>query len=125
MKPSFSAYLLLTLALTGCATRPASVPKDAVYVSGAKTGWWQLCTYDKTRDVDVCQIYREDGNLIVEEEFLLFDGGAPVHDADLHIDGDSRFGSVNRVVLKNGKMLLRKSTFEAEKAIVTNSMATK
>src|SRR4051794_23929322 len=105
--------LLLIVVLCGCSSpRPPNVPKQAVYVSGAKSGWWQQCEYNKTRNSDTCQIFNGAGKLIVDEEFLPFDGGSPAAEGELLIDRDSRLADVNRVALKNGRMLLRKSLFD-------------
>jgi hypothetical protein len=108
--------------LIGCsANRPRSVPNNAVYVAGAKTGWWQSCTYDSSRNADFCKVYGDKGGLIIDEEFIPFEGPAAKQE-ELTIDGSSRLASTGRIVLKNGRVLLRKSTYAGERQIVSNSL---
>src|SRR5689334_19643760 len=61
----------------------------------------------------------ETEKLILDEEFVPFEG-APARQEELVIDASSRLASTGRIVLKSGRVLLRRSTYQGEREIVNN-----
>ncbi len=123
-RSSFVCFLLAiisfcSLVSSGCApTRPKNIPIDTTYVDGGKTNWWQRCTYDKDGDVDRCQIFNAGGKTLYDEVFLPYDGRLPAKPSELEINGSSLLAGPSIVCLKNGRILLPKSTFDSQKKFV-------
>jgi hypothetical protein len=111
------ALVLLVIAIVGgCGPgRPGNVPADSVYVVGAKVGWWERCTYDSKQNVDQCQIFNEGGEILSDEEFLPYDGGSAVKQSQLEIVSNSDLAGPQYVCLRNGRILIPKSHFDAQK----------
>lgn len=86
--------------------RPPNVPKDAVYVV-TSLGFWQHCTYDSGRRIDQCQIWNRVGAVLVEDDFVPYDGGLPATQDQLQIvDAES---GPDRIALRNNRILIPKS----------------
>ncbi len=52
-------------------TRPSSVSPRARYVSRLKTSGWFDCSVDRTKNVDACRAWDDDGHLIAYGDFRL------------------------------------------------------
>jgi hypothetical protein len=91
-------------------SRPQNVSKDAVHVGGA-IGWWQYCTYDPVREVDICHIWNRGGLVLEEGTFVPYDGGPPSKTDALQI-ADVNNGP-SEIDLRNGRILIPKAR-EAE-----------
>jgi hypothetical protein len=98
--------------------RPGSVSVDAVFVRGSKIGWWQQCTSAKPSRSVHCRIWNEAGLVLEDEEFLPYDGGAPITAEELKISADTAFPGPDRIYLTNGRVLLPQSRFEELKIFV-------
>lgn len=86
--------------------RPQNVPKDAVYVV-TSMGFWQHCRYDSGRQIDQCRIWNRSGLVLVEGDFVPYDGGLPATQDQLQIvDAES---GPDRIALRNNRMLIPKS----------------
>ncbi len=111
--------LAVILTLASCApSRPARVPNSAVFVQGAKQGWWEECTIDSSMSSNRCSIYGSNGVLIIGGEFKPYDGGAAVPEDQLTIDPRNSLSSVHRICLKNGRILLPIAVYEQERAFL-------
>lgn len=111
-----SSGLALALLLTACGhkaevVRPNGVPADAVFVRGAKIGWWQQCTAGSSGKPVHCQIWGGTGGVLVDEEFLPYDGGPPPTAGELKIATAPTIPGPDRVVLSNKRVLLPESRF--------------
>jgi hypothetical protein len=99
--------------------RPAEVPSDATYVAGGKVGgWWQQCSAATGGQPVHCRIWNGAGLILVDEEFLPYDGGAPPAAEELMISADPTFPGPDRIILKNGRVLLPRSRFDELKKFV-------
>ncbi len=100
---------VLLLAASDCAqqaARPAGIPQDAVKVTGTKgTGPWQWCEF-KTDSAVHCKIYNVMGDIISDDEFVLYSGVFPKSIADLRI---SPRGDAQWIQLENGSILIPRS----------------
>ena len=104
--------------------RPDNVPSDAVFVEGAKTGWWQSCSVTD-QGLTTCRVFSTTGQTIVDEEFLPYDGGPPLIASELVLDPKNRYSDAYRVCLKNGRILLRKSMFKQTKELLDSLESTR
>jgi hypothetical protein len=100
--------------------RPANVPKGAVFVPTAKMGWWEYCRFDPVQRTDHCQMFLTNGSIAREDDFLPYDGGAPVEADELKIDPHTDFAGDDRIILRNGRILLPKSIYEHAKKFWDN-----
>ena len=98
--------------------RPANVPADAVFVLGAKVGWWQECTASVGGQPVHCRIWNQGGLILEDEAFLPYDGGAPPKAQDLKIDPNPPFSGPDRIYLTNGRILLPESRYNELKRFV-------
>jgi len=98
--------------------RPNSVPSDATFVRGAKVGWWQRCTPAPGGQPVHCRIWSGAGLVLVDEEFIPYDGGAPPSAEDLRISVEPTFPGPDRIFLANGRVLLPRSRFDELKKFV-------
>jgi hypothetical protein len=126
-KPSVAlALFLCTVALFFCSactrrtdvSRPAGVSIDAVFVRGAKIGWWQECTPAGAGQGAHCRIWNGAGLILEDEDFLPYDGGPTAAPAELKISPDSTFPGPDRIFLTNGRILLPHSRFDELKIFV-------
>jgi hypothetical protein len=85
---------------------PAGVPSGATRISVVKGYIWQYCVYDDQQGLDRCSIYHYDGEPIRSEVFVPYDGGAPVPEAELQIAEHPVFSDVDRIYLRNGRILI-------------------
>jgi len=92
--------------------RPANVPADATLVDQAKGGVWKCCTFDPQKMVNRCEIYNWGGHILIDEEFIPYDGGGPVPAAELRIPKYSPLAERDTIYLQNGRILLPRSQFE-------------
>lgn len=99
--------------------RPSTVPDNAVFVAGEKTGWWQVC-FATDQGATYCRVFSKSGNLLVNEEFLPYDGGPGPTSSDLVLDPKNRHSDVYRVALRSGRILLRKSMFAQSKEVISS-----
>ena len=98
--------------------RPRGVSTEAVFVRGAKVGWWQECTTATEGRSVHCRIWNGAGVVLVDEEFLPYDGGpAPTGD-ELKITPDTSFAGPDRIFLANKRVLLPRSRFDELKKFV-------
>ena len=96
--------------------RPSKVPKDAVFVFSTKTLAWERCNYDSHRDLDYCEVWNEDGEVIFNEVYLPLDGGPPIRAAQLKIQNNVRSGLGGEAIcLENGRALVPKWLIDARK----------
>lgn len=108
--------MVLAFGVQGCMpARPKNVPSDAVYVVGAKGGWWQYCAFDQKRNVDLCQIFNMGGDVVSDEVFLPYDGGKTAGEDELKIVSNSKLAGPQFVCLKNGRILIPETSFEQQK----------
>lgn len=91
-------------------TRPSSVAANAVYVRGAKTGWWQTCDRNNRGEV-FCTISNAGGVVIQEGKFLPYDGGVSPAQEELCIDASHRWTGPDRICLRNGRILIPESRY--------------
>ena len=98
--------------------RPSGVSADAVFVRGAKTGWWQECTPAKAGQSVRCRIWNGAGLILEDEDFLPYDGGSTTAAEELKISPDPAFPGPDRVFLANGRILLPRSRFDELKLFV-------
>lgn len=99
--------------------RPAGVPVDSTYVAGGKVGgWWQQCTLASGSQGVHCRVWNGSGLILVDEEFLLYDGGPPPTAEELKIAPDPTFPGPDRIFLTNKRVLLPQSRFEELKKFV-------
>ena len=96
-------------------SRPANVPRGAVFVATAKIGWWELCSFDPVRRSNYCRLFFTDGRVAREGEFLPYDGGAPATNDELQIDPHTHYADSFRIILRNGRILLPKSVYDEQK----------
>jgi hypothetical protein len=93
--------------------RPADVPLAAIYVAGGKVGgWWQQCTLANLGQAVHCRIWNGAGLILVDEEFLPYDGGPPPTAEELKIASDPTFPGPDRIFLTNSRVLLPQSRFD-------------
>jgi hypothetical protein len=116
--------LVYVIVLGSPPRRPSNVPGDAVFVEGAKTGWWQSCSHT-SQNVTMCRVYNKGGQVIVDEEFLPYDGGPQPTVSELVLDPRNHYSDVYRIALKNGRLLLRKSMFAQSKELLDTFGLTK
>jgi hypothetical protein len=100
------------------ANRPKDVASDAVFVRGAKIGWWQKCAASENGQPVQCTIWNGAGSVLETGAFLPYDGGAPPTTEELKIDSDPTFPGPDRIVLRNGRILLPSSRFPELKKFV-------
>ena len=102
--------------------RPSSVPKDAVFVQGAMGGWWEHCDAGAKDEAgeNHCVIYNWKGELLYDEPFLPYDGGARASAEELTIPSESPNSGPDRIALKNGRVLIPKSDYLRIKAFLDN-----
>jgi hypothetical protein len=86
-----------------------------VYVATAKIGFWDYCKFDPVQRTDHCQIFFTDGSILSEDDFLPYDGGTAVGADELKIDPHTHFADLDRIILRNGRILLPKSRYDDEK----------
>jgi hypothetical protein len=98
--------------------RPENVPIDAVFVRGAKVGWWQQCKTTNASQAVYCRIWNGAGLVLENEEFIPHDGGAPPKVGELSIESDPKFPGPDRIFLTNGRILLPRSRFDEMKQFV-------
>jgi hypothetical protein len=125
---SGSQFALLGLLALGCLLsstacghkprRPDSVSTNAVYVSGAKVGWWQECSIVASRSTVRCQIWNGAGFELVNDEFLPYDGGPTPRPEELTIASNVTFPGPDRIFLSNGRVLLPRSRFSELKGCI-------
>ena len=104
--------LLCCLACDDKVVRPPGVPGDATFVRGAKIGWWQRCTPGVGHEGVHCQIWNGAGLVLVDEEFLPYDGGPTPTPEELKIPSDANFAGPDRIFLANKRVLLPRSRFD-------------
>jgi len=121
---SFSG-VTVALLLSACGhksdvVRPENVPADAVFVRGAKIGWWQQCTPGSSGQPVHCRIWGGPNStlILVDEEFLPYDGGPPPTADELKIAPDPTFPGPDRIILTNNRYLLPQSRFDELKKFV-------
>jgi hypothetical protein len=116
VRPKLFSTLVISVFLACNTTppRPANVPSQAVFVEGAKNGWWANCTFIASSNINQCSVYGVSGNVILEGEFKPFDGGSPVSPDQLMIDNKNSLSSIHRICLKNGRVLIPVSLFDQE-----------
>src|ERR1035438_10827398 len=85
--------------------RAEDVPTNAVFVKGSKAGWWQSCAKIDSGAI-TCRIVSRTGQILVDQEFLPYDGGPLPATSELVLDPKNRYSGVYRVCLKNGRILL-------------------
>lgn len=115
------SVLLLLCFVCGCASkvvRPQNVPADAVFVFGAKIGWWQQCIAADVEQRVHCRIWNGAGLVLLDEDILPYDGGPLPKAVELQIDPESTFSGPDRIILVNKRYLLPKSRFEELKKFV-------
>lgn len=119
-KLAVSLGLLLCSACTrnSDVARPQGVSTGAVFVRGAKIGWWQECAPAKEGQAVHCRIWNGTGVVLVDEEFLPYDGGPPPSSDELKISSDPTFPGPDRVFLTNSRVLLPRSRFDELKKFV-------
>jgi hypothetical protein len=98
--------MLLIVCGCGPSKPPAGVPSSATRISVVKGYIWQYCVYDDQQVVDRCSIYHYDGDPIRSEVFVPYDGGAPVSASELQIAEHPVFSDVDRIYLRNGRILI-------------------
>ena len=99
--------------------RPSGLPLDATYVAGGKVGgWWQHCTTANVGEAVHCWIWNGGGLVLLDEEFLPYDGGAAPTAEELKILPDPTFPGPNLIFLANGRVLLPLHGFEDMKLFV-------
>jgi hypothetical protein len=98
--------------------RPEGVPVDAVFVRGAKVGWWQQCGPVKAGQAVHCRIWNGAGLILEDEEFLPYDGRSTATAEELKISPDPTFPGPDRIFLTNGRILLPRSRFDELKIFV-------
>ena len=120
--PGMAVAFLLCFACgrTSEVVRPAEVPSEATYVLGGKFGgWWQRCISATGDQALRCSIWNGAGLVLVNEEFMPYDGGAPPSAYELKISTDPAIPSgPDRVFLSNGRVLLPRSRFVEMKIFV-------
>jgi hypothetical protein len=95
--------------------RPKSIPEDSAFVHGGEDHWWERCSCDTKEDTNRCQVFNARGAVIWNEVFLPYEGGKAAKEAELQVDGESRIAGPQYVCLKNGRILIPKSSFESFK----------
>lgn len=95
--------------------RPANVPPDATLVDQAKGGLWERCVYDPQKSANRCEVYNWRGGVLYNDEFLPYDGGAPVQPNELKISKYAPLAGPDAICLQNGRILLPKSGYERAK----------
>lgn len=113
-----AAALLCCLACDNKVVRPQGVPVDATFVAGAKIGWWQHCAVGTGNEGVRCQIWNGAGLVLVDEEFLPYDGGPTPTAGELKIPPEAKFAGPDRVFLANERVLLPRSRFDELKKFV-------
>lgn len=99
--------------------RPTGIPLDATYVAGGKGGgWWQHCMAANVGEAVHCWIWNGGGLVLLDEEFLPYDGGAAPTAEELKILPDPTFPGPDRIFLANGRVLLPRHRFEELKLFV-------
>ena len=86
--------------------RPQNIPREAVGLGGMGE-WWQFCTYDSARHMNLCRTWNGDGVILKDGEFVPYDGGPPATTDELQIVDDPRSG-LDTVVLQDGRILIPK-----------------
>ena len=120
------ASFLCTVALLFCSActdvpdevRPDGVSAGAVFVNGSKVGWWQQCTPAKTGQAVHCRIWNGAGLILVDEDFLPYDGRSTIAPEELKISSNPTFPGPDRIFLTNGRILLPRSRFDELKIFV-------
>ena len=97
--------------------RPKNVPADAVFVRGAKIGWWQQCIVTNGQPVH-CRVWNQEGLVLEDEGFLPYDGGPPPTAEELKIASNPAFAGPDRIFLINNRVLLPQSRFDELKKFV-------
>jgi hypothetical protein len=75
-------------------------------MSGGKVGWWQNCAAAIDDGNVHCTIWNGAGLVLVDEEFLPYDGGRTPIASELKITADPTFAGPDRVILVNNRVLL-------------------
>ena len=122
----FNKAMLLGIGLLICSAcgynsepvRPHGVPNGAVFVKGGKVGWWQECIPGTEGQAVHCRIWNGAGVVLVDEEFLPYDGGQTPTAEELKIPADTTFSGPDRIFLANKRVLLPRSRFEELKKFV-------
>lgn len=117
---SFGVAIAL-LCSFGCeprVVRPQGAPTDATFVRGAKIGWWQRCTLGTGSEGVHCQIWNGAGLVLVDEEFLPYDGGPTPTAEELKIPPDTKFAGPDRIFLANNRVLLPRSRYDELKKFI-------
>ena len=117
------AVAIILLLCSACsrssdAARPQGVSTGAVFVRGAKVGWWQECIPGTEGQAVHCRIWNEAGAVLVDEEFLPYDSGRAPTAEELKIPPDASFAGPDRIFLANKRVLLPRSRFEELKKFV-------
>lgn len=112
------AALLSACAYKSDVVRPDSVQADAVFVRGAKVGWWQQCAAGSSGQPIHCCIWGGAGGVLADEEFLPYDGGPSPTADELKIAPDPTFPGPDRIFLTNNRVLLPQSRFGELKKFV-------
>ena len=106
-------YYVYVLAMS--CRRPASVPEDAVCIHGVgNVERWYRCEV-VVRD-NRCQIYRFDGEMLVDDVYIPYDSLGTVLLRSLTID--TRLTMSEVIWLKNGRILVPKTHFEQHRESV-------
>jgi hypothetical protein len=114
-KTGLASSLAVILCFIGCSEpkRPVEATADATRVEGAKTGYWQICSSQRTRVH--CTVWNDSGTVLKDETYLPFDKGPTPQEADLKIRPgqicSGRSGPYE-VCLINGRILLPESQFD-------------
>lgn len=98
--------------------RPDGVSVGAIFVRGAKVGWWQECTPAYADQAVHCRIWNEAGLILEDEVFMPYDGGSTATGEELKIKPNPTFPGPDRVFLTNGRILLPRSRFDELKTFV-------
>lgn len=116
MKGRRELLALVAVAFSSCNLgehrRPANVSPKAIFVSGAKGGWWQVCTEDSADGKGVrCAIYNVEGGRVCEEVFLPTDR-KPIRVSEVRIDKESGHNGPYWIRSEGGRTLVPESRFE-------------
>jgi hypothetical protein len=84
--------------------------------------WWQMCSYDANQNTDKCQVFNAGGKLILDENFLPYDGGRTPVSSELRIDGSASLAGPYIICLTNGRILLPKSHYASLKSFVDSRL---
>jgi hypothetical protein len=89
--------------------RPKNVPARATPIAIPHGYDWDICSVDKIRNVNRCQIYNGSGVLMYDDIFVKYEGDGVVPEELLNI---SQKGGEQWIQLQDGTILIPKSHFE-------------